>query len=426
MVKVLPVPALASQQRHAASAAGRRRRRPARAWARVGQGLHVPVTLDHLLVLEQAVPEPPRRRRPNRVGSAAHPSAASSAAAPPTREDHAVEREHAPRAPARARRRLSSWGRSQPDSHARPQPRRPRPASAAARPRPRPPTSCSRAAAARTCRGRTDRRGRRRWLLRDHLAGSSGPSPSGADGRHVRPCVLAARPRPIVSARNARSGQVAVSGEQMQPRDEAERGPSRRVRHAVHHVAAHARDRADEGRRAGQVDMRRRPSAARVALRAACTRSSSGSLISVSTGVGQRPGRQRPAGELGGLARRLVGAAEPRREHPVADLPALERVELDRDGVVEVAGLVAQRDVSRSRRNARTGWRTNRSSWSRPTGRRRTSGGSGPRGTAAARAAAPTAARAPARWSGSKLQGPSGHQRSPLEVAGVERLQRVR
>ena len=69
------------------------------------------------------------------------------------------------------------------------------------------------------------------------------------------------------------------------------------------------------------------------------------SVSSSSDDVGQLPRRQGATRQLSLEARCLAGAGELGLQHTVGDLPTLKPVELDGDRVVEVPGLVAQRDA---------------------------------------------------------------------------------
>ena len=61
------------------------------------------------------------------------------------------------------------------------------------------------------------------------------------------------------------------------------------------------------------------------------------------TGAARLPGGRRAAGELRPERRVLGRAREARVEHPLADLPRLEVVEVDREGVVDLVGVGRRR-----------------------------------------------------------------------------------
>ena len=61
------------------------------------------------------------------------------------------------------------------------------------------------------------------------------------------------------------------------------------------------------------------------------------------TGSASLPGGSAPRATLRRDARVLARAREPRVEHPLADLPLLEAVELDRERVVDLVGVSRRR-----------------------------------------------------------------------------------
>ena len=169
-----------------------------------------------------------------------------------------------------------------------------------------------------------------------------GPERADRGDRDGAP-VAAGADRRCVPRRGGRAGRR--QGQQAHPRDESRRRPELRVGHRVDDVA-----------RARRPPCRRR--SARPG-RSTWTSSDDGAIGAL-PGVDQlveRSGDRRaprrpacPAAARRGPARPSgttprLGPAELRLQDPVGDLPALERVELDRDGVLEVAGLVAQRDA---------------------------------------------------------------------------------
>ena len=215
----------------------------------------------------------------------------------------------------------------------------------------------------------------------------------------------------------------------MQPR----RGTQLEIRHGVHDVArARPATVPTRVRRAGQ---RRRGHRADVggscALRPARTSSSSGSTDLVEHRVGQPARRERPRGRARAARHDCLAGA--RRAAPAAPGRRSPTARVRRDRSVwrprSPASCCAARWCSRSRRKARTGWRRNRSSWSRPIGSRRVgrragcSRNGGPRCRGARRGLgagqmqgveAPRTARAPAhpaRSSGGRTAGAGARPR---------------
>ena len=70
-----------------------------------------------------------------------------------------------------------------------------------------------------------------------------------------------------------------------------------------------------------------------------------GAEIFASTGSARSPGGSAPRANFGRLTGLLVGTAQSSLQHAVGDLPLLQRVELERDRILEVAGLLPQRDL---------------------------------------------------------------------------------
>ncbi len=163
------------------------------------------------------------------------------------------------------------------------------------------------------------------------------------------------RPRPMVCASKGRAGKAAVKAKRRSHAMQACRRPESRVRHRVHDVASHPGDRAGETGPAGQVELRTRARRDRSRSARLPPARRSAPVRSPRTASAKLPGRQAAARQLCVQTRCLAGAGQLGLEHAVGDLPALQPVELDRDGVLEVPGLVAQRDPSRSRKKARTG-----------------------------------------------------------------------
>ncbi len=256
-------------------------------------------------------------------------------------------------------------------------------------------------------------------------ARAAGSAPSGGI-RTTR--MRSPRPRPTVTRRPAALGIGGGGRQQPDPRGQPLLGLQPGERRLQEHRAAH-RQRAR--RRAG-------------------ARPSSGTWTS--SGAGGAPPRLGPrhAGDLAGdrqlradhrhgeLARAAAvrararpgrprcssGAGEQRVEQPLADAPALERVELDRQRVEISSRGSLSRTPSRAERNARAGCDDERDQVLERDHVARRPAAAARRGTPAGRGAARCGARAPAYAVRSKLNGRAGRA-ARVEVPAVERLQRM-
>ena len=360
MVKVLPVPALACSSVMPRREGPRRRRRaagPAALGARHWS--------DHLLVREQAVPEPARveRRTACRSDGA---QAASSASRRPERDDHRVERQRGPEDQHVLGLLVLVVPVGTPTPGTAP-PRR-RGSSAGA-------TASAQAADVLQYSGK---RLAHAALEEIHQrpAGGARRSPAGwprraRAGRHAPPRW---RTRPLgpgrwCSASKGRSGQAAVRASRRSHAIRRAAGPSLEYVTVCTTSPRTPGDRADEAEPAGQ---RRRANFERDAEPPALCAGQHQLVQRVADlgqhGVGQPPRRQRATGQLGLEARLLAGAGEPRLQDRSA---ICQRSSASSSiGMASSKSRVLSRSEmpSRSRRKARTGWRRNRSSWSSPTG----------------------------------------------------------
>ena len=121
----------------------------------------------------------------------------------------------------------------------------------------------------------------------------------------------------------------------------------------------------------------------------------------------------------------MLGAGEDAVEQPLPDAPALERVELDGQRVVDLVGVVADADAEPLAQERAHGVLDEADEVLELDERRRSPRGSGPARNGAAGARSVASARAPSSVTGSKLHGRSGTSSPTVKFLRVERLQRV-
>ena len=242
--------------------------------------------------------------------------------------------------------------------------------------------------------------------------------PGDRDRRAVR------RAGPRLPDRGRRERALGVRRGQRQPADvgrEPVAGVDPRVGDGPQHVAVDAGDRPAE--RAPVIerdlDVDRRRLGAFVELRVRGRRDVRDDRAHLGDhGVGELARRQRPARDLGGDARLDARAREDAVEQPLPDTPALERVELDRQRVFDLVGVVpdadaeplAQERAGRDARRSARGPRAPRAARSPPA--------AGRRGRAEARRASVVSARAPLSVTESKLHARSGTSSPTMKFFG--------
>ena len=306
----------------------------------------------------------------------------------------------------------------------------------AARRRWRPPrrtrrTSCRRAAAARASRGRRGRRARRGTRARSRAgleSSASGPT------RATRRPALAARPT-VVTASKPRSGWAAVSASSRTHAASRWRGFDARVRDRRAAMSPPTPETVPLSMRpsaSADADVDGAEVASRVEQRLGARRRSSST--SGSTCVDHRLARARPGGSVpraisaSDRGLRASAPVEPRVQQPLADAPLLEAVELDRQRVLDLVGVVGDADAEplaqeRAHRAAATKRTRSSSSTTGPAAARQRRRQERRRRRGARRSSASRAVRARRRRSSRLRRRP---QLARGEVARVERLQRMR